>query len=523
MFNTRFNTGYQSSYQNMNDPNMNMDQNGYMTMPQDPYAVYNPQPSIPYPNPPAETEMPPMPQMYDAAGYARGGNVRGKNYPRLAEMLRRQGNDEDTVLAHINPLEAMMLKTMGGSGTINPKTGLPQFGFFNKPGKATKSFFTKPKRALAETVGLGSAIFGGPLGGALGGAAKEAILGRNKNILSGALTGGLQGALIPGAARLAGSGLSSLGATGLGGTLENYGAGNMGSWLGNLGQVGGGLSGLWDSLGGAFGGGAAAAAGAAAPTVLSGAKGAKGSGINAGDSGEVAGKAAGDEGSFADRLLGNTGKYLSKPKNLLALASAASSFANRPKKEKPKTPEQIADEQKRLEKALRLSPAERKEKEADLLAEARMQRAIARNQFLPEERLGNLNPIYRKSHTPEEQKRYGRWFSHYDNPNFTGEPLLFKEGGNVMSPMMYEAEEISYPSLGNYIMGATKGQDDKVNAQLSDGEFVMPADVVSDLGDGNNSAGANELYKFMKNIRKHKRGGKAKLPPKAKSFVSYLK
>jgi hypothetical protein len=46
---------------------------------------------------------------------------------QLAEMLRRKGRRGDTVLAHISPKEARKLKEMGGSGTINPATGLPEF------------------------------------------------------------------------------------------------------------------------------------------------------------------------------------------------------------------------------------------------------------------------------------------------------------------------------------------------------------------------------------------------------------
>jgi hypothetical protein len=45
----------------------------------------------------------------------------------LAEMLRQMGRGPDTVLAHITPEEAEMLMRMGGSGDINPNTGLPEF------------------------------------------------------------------------------------------------------------------------------------------------------------------------------------------------------------------------------------------------------------------------------------------------------------------------------------------------------------------------------------------------------------
>ena len=47
-----------------------------------------------------------------------------------------QGREGDTQLAHINSQEAALLKALGGSGTLNPNTGLPEY----KPAaKAVKS------------------------------------------------------------------------------------------------------------------------------------------------------------------------------------------------------------------------------------------------------------------------------------------------------------------------------------------------------------------------------------------------
>jgi hypothetical protein len=43
------------------------------------------------------------------------------------EDLALQGRYGDTMLAHINPEEAALLKSMGGAGTINPQTGLREF------------------------------------------------------------------------------------------------------------------------------------------------------------------------------------------------------------------------------------------------------------------------------------------------------------------------------------------------------------------------------------------------------------
>jgi hypothetical protein len=46
---------------------------------------------------------------------------------KAAEQLRKKGRGRDTMLAHITPREAARLKAEGGSGTINPDTGLPEF------------------------------------------------------------------------------------------------------------------------------------------------------------------------------------------------------------------------------------------------------------------------------------------------------------------------------------------------------------------------------------------------------------
>ena len=43
-------------------------------------------------------------------------------------------------------------------------------------------------------------------------------------------------------------------------------------------------------------------------------------------------------------------------------------------------------------------------------------------------------------------------------------------------------------------------------ARLSDGEFVVPADVVSHLGNGNSQAGSEQLYSMMDRVRKERTG-----------------
>ena len=79
-------------------------------------------------------------------------------------------------------------------------------------------------------------------------------------------------------------------------------------------------------------------------------------------------------------------------------------------------------------------------------------------------------------------------------------------------------------SLGSYAAGGNprllKGPGDgmsdsipaniggKQPARLADGEFVVPADVVSHLGNGSTDAGAKKLYTMMDNIRRARTGRK---------------
>jgi hypothetical protein len=75
--------------------------------------------------------------------------------------LAAYGRNGDTMLAHITPQEAAMLKRMGGSGTINPYTGLPEYAsIFKKIGNAVKKF---AKSTVGKVlIGAGLAIFAGP-------------------------------------------------------------------------------------------------------------------------------------------------------------------------------------------------------------------------------------------------------------------------------------------------------------------------------------------------------------------------
>jgi len=99
--------------------------------------------------------------------FAQGGIAELKP---IAKAIASYGRNGDTMLAHITPAEARMLQRRGGSGTINPKTGLPEF-FLKKlwkavtaplraVGKAVKKFASSTVGRLVATVALG--FFLGP-------------------------------------------------------------------------------------------------------------------------------------------------------------------------------------------------------------------------------------------------------------------------------------------------------------------------------------------------------------------------
>jgi hypothetical protein len=87
-------------------------------------------------------------------------------------------------------------------------------------------------------------------------------------------------------------------------------------------------------------------------------------------------------------------------------------------------------------------------------------------------------------------------------------------------------------SLGGYAAGGNprllKGPGDgmsdnipatiagKQPARLADGEFVIPADVVSHLGNGSTEAGAKKLHKMMNDVRKARTGN----PKQGKQIVA---
>jgi len=78
----------------------------------------------------------------------------------------------------------------------------------------------------------------------------------------------------------------------------------------------------------------------------------------------------------------------------------------------------------------------------------------------------------------------------------------------------------SYSDGGRMLKGRGDGMSDSIPAtignkqpaRLADGEFVVPADVVSHLGNGSTDAGAKRLYAMMDKVRQARTGKKKQAP-----------
>ena len=96
------------------------------------------------------------------------------------------------------------------------------------------------------------------------------------------------------------------------------------------------------------------------------------------------------------------------------------------------------------------------------------------------------------------------------------EPYPVRSGGVI--PGL--ASQVRMQQGGRFLSGQGDGMSDSIRAnidgtmeaRLSDGEFVLPADVVSGLGNGSSDAGADRLYTMMDRVRKERTGTTKQAP-----------
>lgn len=106
-----------------------------------------------------------------------------------------------------------------------------------------------------------------------------------------------------------------------------------------------------------------------------------------------------------------------------------------------------------------------------------------------------------------KKKPYSGALSQYRFDPGSYQPYSYAEGGGI-------ANLGSYSDGGRMLKGPGDGMSDNIPAsiggkqpaRLADGEFVVPADVVSHLGNGSTDAGAKQLYSMMNKVRKARTG-----------------
>jgi len=146
---------------------------------------------------------------------------------------------------------------------------------------------------------------------------------------------------------------------------------------------------------------------------------------------------------------------------------------------------------------------------------------------MPVEQMSNANSVGANTGYPMADVNQGAYATPWQTPvsrnvvvdsadtgvnQLTGE-MNFAAGGGISSLG-------SYSDGGRLLKGPGDGMSDNIPAsigakqpaRLADGEFVVPADVVSHLGNGSTDAGARQLYKMMDRIRTQRTGKKKQAP-----------
>ena len=475
--------------------------------------------------------------------YAQGGQAHG--IKALAQELPKYGRGGDSIVAHINPQEAEMLKSMGGSGTINPTTGLPEFGFFKSVSNAVAAPFRAANEVVKAVPIIGPAIDRGLVGldktvgktipggwGTLGSIAASFIPGVTPMMMAGlgGLTGSgalrkdgkfnLQGALMGGATAY---GMANLANADImaGGGASSIPAGDIAAANASVDPIGAlnasqGFTGpvAQEAAANAVVQGAGtSAANAVNPDVYSGLAGTQGAitpppapsalenfASGYGRNVEAAGRGianlsglAGEEGTAAAARAAFEGSGATLKNTALPIATGGMGLMA------------LKEQEDYLNAQKTAGAIDNSEYNAQM---GRINEAKARASTAMEENPykfamgGVINPPDDQTNMPNQSPMQ----------NFErGGPAGYAMGGNVSRFLSGGGDGLS-DSIPATI-------EDKQPAKLADGEFVVSSDVVSGLGGGSSKAGAKKLYAMMDRVRKQAHGTKKQIRPVSKKAL----
>jgi hypothetical protein len=459
-----------------------------------------------------------------AQGYARGGlTVAGR---RLAD----QGQGGDSMLAHINPREAEVLRRMGGQGTTNPNTGLVEYKGLKKILKtvlpvAISVFAPGIGTGIGAAMGLGTGIAANVASGAILGAGTSALTGGDWK--RGAVLGGISGG--------AGSATGDFVNEGLGLGLTAPVAATLGSGL--LGGAAGEMSGSSFAEGALQGAGGQmlknyANTSGMSPSFQQAAE-TTGNMLTSGYSptesvtgGAVAGLYSAGKGMFESPSKSVVNNYRSNTDAIPPQLDTSGSGIV------PKSEGFFSGALGKLGDWASENPFE-----AAGLGMAGLSALAA-----PEDVGMAVDAM-----SPEQQEYFDRPLVNWDwdairaDANRANLSLteFMASNFNDLTSGQYNMQATGMASGGlaqmnqggalqktsRYVRGGGTGRSDEIPAYLSDGEYVIDAETVALLGDGSNKAGAEMLNGMRENVRAHKGQALAqgKFSPDAKSPLQYLR
>lgn len=486
---------------------------------------------------PPPMQQPPMqqgmmqqpPMMQPPQAMAQGGLA------SAAQHIQAAGRGGDTMLAHINPREAAMLKNMGASGSINPRTGLREFGWNWK--RMISTVLPAAIGVFAPAVGnyLGSAAgFGlGKAGQIAGTALAAGALGAGASALTGGnvLKGGLQSGVLGGLN--AGLGSEIGGAIGIKNPIAASAAGGA--------LIGGGMSALThdDIMKGALQGGIGGALSGAGPQLAN--KFAQGS------------PNLGSGISTAARVGGNMLTAGYEPGQAVtsgALAGLAKGLYDKNQSPSDQAVQKTADENGgQLAKDTlgqtppttgSVPPASDKSMDWGTIGLLGLGGVAAASMLGGSDKIQQAVATSPKL-TTEQQQYMSKPLSTWDWDKMAVEAA--KEGVdvatwtamnwndvssgkyNVAQPAPVLKAQGGLSKIAYLAQGSGSGRDDTIDARLSDGEYVIDAETVALLGDGSTKAGAAKLDKMRSELRKQKgrKLAKGQFSTAAKSPLDYMR
>jgi len=432
---------------------------------------------------------------------------------QLAQKLAAHGRGGDTILAHINPEEAALLKARGGSGAINPHTGLPEFNLLSKlnpfsysndVGGNVVGAVDDLRGSVANTLNdlgpyaplvMGALL--GPAGYGMSAMGAGLTVGATYGIANGSLKSGLNAGLSAGSGASISGGIASL-ANG-----SSAGA-----------PVGSPPSG--SGMGSNYSFNANPTAGA---PVFTGAEVIPGE-VSTATPMPTPPPAPNLPASTGNSLFNNSGvnlDYVNKGLQDVYEKAANSQFAQGAKAlvTEPGAPSALIDKTGYMPYTALATPylAEQAKKAKD--SQTEQQNAILAR--AEEAKFGDIHDFTYDPQTMSYTSTGARRIKYdpKDVHSFSYDPVSGEytraANGGVMGMGSGGISDLgSYSDGGRMLRGPGDGVSDSIPAtigdkqpaRLADGEFVVPARIVSELGNGSSEAGARKLYAMMDRIQK---------------------